>query len=321
MFLHCNGHVHTYSPNTYWMTSLFFEVICYWAVPIFIMLSGATLLKYREKYDTKTFFKKWFMKVLIPWVIWSLVMYVVYRKNFDLFNFGKEFIYCKIETIYWFFPLILYLYCLIPILSILTEKVEYRKLLKGIVIYLFIIKGLISPLCRIFDIKFPTILDYFANPSGYIIFLILGYLLSTSELSKKKRIVIYILGIGSALTRYLYTYFLSTKEGILNKDLFDYYSFISIFLSVAVFIFVKNINWEKILNKLHINPKILANISSCSFGVYLIHMLIKSKATKFLGLNTYSIWYRTLGAIMLYIVCVLIVYFLKKIPMLKKTVP
>ena len=137
-------------------------------------------------------------------------------------------------------------------------------------------------------------------------------MLFRSELSKKKRIVIYILGIGSALTRYLYTYFLSTKEGILNKDLFDYYSFISIFLSVAVFIFVKNINWEKILNKLHINPKILANISSCSFGVYLIHMLIKSKATKFLGLNTYSIWYRTLGAIMLYNLCVLIVYFLKK---------
>lgn len=56
--LHCNGIVHNFSTNykRAWMTSLIVECICYWAVPIFLMLSGATLMKYREKYNTKTFF-------------------------------------------------------------------------------------------------------------------------------------------------------------------------------------------------------------------------------------------------------------------------
>ena len=117
-----NGIVHTYSTSRAWKTALIFEVVCYWAVPIFIMLSGATLLKYRERYDTKTFFKKRFVKVLIPWIIWSLVLYIIRNKNLNLIQFIKDFSYCRIESIYWFFPLILFLYCLIPVLSIFTEK-------------------------------------------------------------------------------------------------------------------------------------------------------------------------------------------------------
>ena len=77
VFLHMNGIVHEYSEIRAWKTALIFEVICYWAVPVFIMLSGATLFRYRERYNTKEFFKKRFTKVLIPWIIWSLVIYII----------------------------------------------------------------------------------------------------------------------------------------------------------------------------------------------------------------------------------------------------
>ena len=53
VFIHSNGIVHTYSSSRAWKTALIFEVVGYWAVPIFIMLSGATLFKYRERYTTK----------------------------------------------------------------------------------------------------------------------------------------------------------------------------------------------------------------------------------------------------------------------------
>lgn len=71
--LHCNGIVHNFSTkySTAWATSLIVECVCYWAVPIFLMLSGANLIKYREKYDTKTFFKKRFSKVLVPFLFWA----------------------------------------------------------------------------------------------------------------------------------------------------------------------------------------------------------------------------------------------------------
>ena len=66
--LHCNGIVHTFSTGRWWKTSLIAEVVFYFAVPIFIMLSGANLMDYRKKYDTKTFFKKRINRVVIPMI-------------------------------------------------------------------------------------------------------------------------------------------------------------------------------------------------------------------------------------------------------------
>lgn len=318
VFLHMNGIVHIYSNSRAWKTALVFEVICYWAVPVFIMLSGATLLKYRERYDTKTFFKKRFIKILIPWIIWSFVIYVNNNKNINIVQFVKDFCYCRIEAIYWFFPLILYLYCLIPILSLILKE---RKLLWGIVIFIFIFSGIINPLCKIMNVSFPTIFNYCLETNSSIMFLILGYLLSTTEFSKKQKEIIYLLGIMSIIIRYGYTYYFSINKDMLNRDLFDYCSFISVFLAVSVFVFIKNINWDSVLKKMHIKTGYLVKISSCSFGIYLIHIIVKNNVTNLFNLNVYSIWYRTVGAVFLYIICLLITYIIKKIPILKKIMP
>ena len=321
VLIHMNGIVHSFRPTIDWKTALIFEVICFWAVPIFIMLSGATLLKYRERYNTKTFFKKRFVKVLIPWIIWSFITYVFHNKNINLIQFGNDFLYQRIENIYWFFPLILYLYCLIPIISIFTEKKEYRGILKGIVIFLFIFKSVLTPIYSIIHKSIPSIFNYCLEANGYIMFLILGYLLSTTDISKKKRIIIYILGVLSAIIRYFYTYHFSMKQGTVNKDLFDYTSALSVFLSLSVFLFIKNIKWEKVLNKFNITPNFLATISSCSFGVYLMHLLVKNTLTDLFNLNPLNIIYRTIGAICLYVICVIIVLGIKKIPIVKNIVP
>ena len=49
VFLHHNGIVHNFSNTRAWRESLIVECGFYWAVPIFLMLSGATLLNYRSK--------------------------------------------------------------------------------------------------------------------------------------------------------------------------------------------------------------------------------------------------------------------------------
>ena len=54
--LHQNGIVHWYDIHTApFKQSLIFEVGFFWAVPIFFMLSGATLFDYRSRYSTKEF--------------------------------------------------------------------------------------------------------------------------------------------------------------------------------------------------------------------------------------------------------------------------
>mgnify|MGYP000156850345 FL=1 len=41
VYMHSNGIVHTYSDTSAWRQSMFVESVCYWAVPVFFMLSGA----------------------------------------------------------------------------------------------------------------------------------------------------------------------------------------------------------------------------------------------------------------------------------------
>ena len=71
--LHHNGLVHTYKPGPGWVQALVIECLFYCSVPIFMLLSGANLLGYKERYDTKTFLKKRVIRVVVPWLFWSAV--------------------------------------------------------------------------------------------------------------------------------------------------------------------------------------------------------------------------------------------------------
>lgn len=204
--LHCNGIVHNFSTNykRAWTTSLIVECICYWAVPIFLMLSGATLMKYREKYNTKTFFKKRLLKVMIPLLFWAIIMIIWKYKIGQLITYNTS-------------------------LSIQLGQ--------------------------------------------YLIFVLLGYLLSTQNIKKKYRIISYILGILSVLFRYFMTYYWTTSNNTLNKTLFGYAQFHSVLLACAVFIFIKQIDFKNLIKSDKIK-RCISNIASCSFGIYLIHKIV-----------------------------------------------
>lgn len=324
IFLHCNGIVHTYSTMRAWKTSLIIEVICFWAVPVFLMLTGATLMKYRYKYDTKTFFKKRVLKIGIPFIFWAVIM-IIWKSEINNLNIEEWSIknilnivfYNKEESTYYFMFVIIGIYLTLPILSILSEK-KYRKILWYLVTVMFITKSFLPVILKFCGITYNSYLSILFD--GYIIFVILGYLLSTMEIKKKQRIIIYILGIISCIFRYSVTYYLSTKDQKINKLLFEYTQFHSVLLAVAVFVFIKNINWNKIIKKEKIK-NILAKVSGCSFGIYLMHKIIIHYELLLLGLNNYSIEWRIGGAILTYFICLLLVLILKKIPILRRIVP
>lgn len=324
IWLHCNGMVHKYIPITAWKTSLIVEVIAYWAVPVFFMLTGATLMDYRKKYDTKTFFLKRIKKTVIPFFLWSVLIFIwkyfTHRIEIENISFRaimNILILNQQENIYWFFWAIFSVYLSIPVLSLLTEE-KNRKVLWYIVIVSAIFNSipLFSNITKISHNK------YFNFPvaSGYIMYVVLGYLIATQKINKGKRYLIYSLGIFSAILRYVVTYYLSVRDGSTNKLLFEYLYFTALFLALAVFVFIKNINFDKII-KSEKTAKIISRISSCSFGIYLMHRVIMTYEIKFLNVYTYSWQWRTIGAIATYLICLAIVYIIKKIPILNKIVP
>jgi len=324
IWLHCNGMVHNYSTSRAWATSLVVETIAYWAVPVFFMLTGATLMDYRKKYNTKTFFKKRVLKTVIPFFIWSIIIIIwkystnrLIIDNFSLRTIWNIIISNKQETIYWFFWSLFSVYISMPVLSLLTEE-KHRKTLWYAAIVAIVFNN-IPLISQIIKIQWNNTFN-FSVVTGYVGYVILGYLISTQNLNKSKRYIIYAMGIIAVLIRYLGTLYLSRRDGVVNKLFFNYLYFTAVFLALAIFVIVKNINIKKFI-KTEKMVSFLSKISSCSFGIYLIHIIVMTYEIKIFNINTTSWQWRTIGAICTYFVCLGIVYLIKKIPIIKKLVP
>lgn len=125
--LHCNGCFWKFSYQPYWKTSVIIECLFYFAVPCFFMITGATLLDYRYKYDTKTYFVKRLKKVVIPFLFWSLVWILASKgyRNSSFLQIVESIINTKALHVYWFFIPLFSIYLAIPVLSLI--EISSRK--------------------------------------------------------------------------------------------------------------------------------------------------------------------------------------------------
>ena len=325
LIMHHNGIVHGYTNSSTWYTSLIFECIFYFAVPLFIMISGAMLMPYREKYSTKTFFKKRALKVFIPaifWITFMLIWRVFIVKTMTIDDWSPKNILnivfaSKEETTYYYLFLIMGVYLTVPVLSRLA-KLEYRKTLWYLVGVFFIFNAIVPNFLKFLGVTYNTDLSLMIGQ--WSMYVVLGYLLSTQEISKKYRVILYILGILAIVYRYATTAILSSQTGKLVNTTWGYSQFHTILLSSAVFVFIKNMNFEWIEKRKKL-VKTLGVFAGCSFGVYLLHKIVMYYEVHILGINTLSIWWRTAGFIMTYGISLGIILILKRMPAIKKIVP
>ena len=319
--MHCNGIVHGNINTRAWATSLIVDCICYFAVPLFIMISGANLMKYREKYDTKTFFKKRFMKVLIPFIFWAVFMFIwkIYiLKSLELHSFKEvlnAFFANKEESTYYFVWNIIGIYLTMPLLSLLAKK-ENNKSLWFVVLLYFIFNAFIPNILSLVGINYNT--NASVQFAGYVIFAILGYLLSNEDIKKKYKIIIIISAVLGLIYRYSTTFILSKEAGYVVKTTWGYTSWHAILLTSAVFIIVKDINFNNLSNKVKTK---LAEIAGCSYAIFLIHQIVMYYEKSLLNINSASWHWRTIGVITTYLIALGITLLLKKIPVIKDIVP
>ncbi len=322
VFLHCNNMVFTYAPGKNWAFSLGIEVVFYWAVPIFIMISGANLMKYRDRYDTKTFFKKRLAKTFLPFIIWSIALYVLRfgfehpSQAFGLGEFFTLFFSNGIEGVYWFFFPLFALYLAMPALSLLASH-------KNVLVYLaatsFVLISVIEPICKMFELPWSNSITQPMVPY-FVLYAILGYLCSTHDFTKRQRYSLYSLGIAALFVRYGFVFITSNNTGMSTVPVyFGYQSFAGVLPAVALFVLFRYITWPKFIFK---HSKAIAKIAGCSFGVYLTHRILIHDVLFFnLSIPQASIWLRTIAPIAIWVLCVAFTLTIKKIPVLKRLVP
>lgn len=312
--MHCNGIVHIFDGSAVWAQSMVIETLAYWAVPVFFMLSGATMMDYRERYSTREYFKRRWRKVGTPFLFWTMAIGIIKYACGDLEWRGirglvEQILNCQLEPVYWFFVPLFMIYLCMPVLAALHTE---RKTLWYLVIMGAIFEGILPFLHNWQKIAYNSDLG-FPMMGGYILYPILGYLIHTTEIPIKYRRCIYAMGILGAAVRYAYTCWASFREGALNQLTWGYLNWPSLMLSVAVFVFVKYMSKKEYI---HIDrlQKNISKLAQASFGIYLIHILIMNTIVDTFSVNVYEAWWRFLGAFIVYGLSLIVVSVIQRIP-------
>ena len=328
--LHVNGAVHTFAKTRNWVSCMFIEALFYFAVPVFFMLTGATLMNYRKRYDTGAFFKKRIFKTFVPFMIWSIIgicWSIFYTKGMKISDintpakFISAVINCKGMGIYWFFPALFSVYLTIPLFSLVDENKRIGK--KGIFTYLilvYIVLNVLLPfVCRLTGIQWNSALNA-VSCGGYVVWFLIGYLLANTDINKKFRILIYILGLLGFFMYFYLTVQNSFKTGKFDKTYAGYMNIPAMLMGTAVFVFFKYGKWN-FIDKHEKAVRFVRNLSSASFGVYLIHYYLKDFSIRHFGIDPRNTLYRIVGTFIIYGLSVIIVRVIQKIPVIRKMVP
>lgn len=309
--MHENGVVHHYSPESYWWQALIVEVVCYWAVPVFFMLSGATLMRYRERYGTREFFTHRLRRAVIPYLIWSLIWVVimyVFGKDTDLspLHIVDGIVHNEYQPVYWFFLPLFGMYLLMPALSLLSG---YRKTLVYLAGLLFVVTGVIDPVLIWLDVKpVGCMQNAMAGPVMYVI---LGYLIVGKRFSVWQVGALCVLTVACWCLRYFVTLTQSQAIGEMYHGMTNIYYFIAVIPAVTVFVLVRDYFPRRLSPR---TAKTLTVLSACSLGVYLFHMVILYSMPHVLHISDDSLLFRVGLIPVTYLICVGVVYVVKRVP-------
>lgn len=300
VMLHCNG-IFWGGPalgHRTWYSANFIETFFYWAVPIFFMISGVTLMDYRKRMDTKTYFIHRARKTVMPYLIWTLIaiVYLVLKNRnpgvLTIRGYIENLLSPSAMPIYWFFPPLFGVYFPIPVLSAIGPRHEVFRY----VVLCGLVGTAIAPLALSlggFSMNWSLVP---IAASGYTLYAVVGYELAHAQFTSKQRAGIYILGIVGFLMQLIGVQLLSTPDEV--SRVFKGYLNLPAFLqSIAVFVFVKQCVGT------HHNEcleKMVRHLSSTTFGVYLIHYYFVRDIPGILNISTRSMAWRTLGALCIF---------------------
>lgn len=322
VMLHSNMAFWAYREGGSWALNNIIECLFYFAVPVFFMITGATLFDYQDRYDTKTFFRHRFSKVLIPFVVWSLFglfFYSVLRGfHFSLnpVDIWNDFFQTKYVGIFWFFIPLIGIYLATPLFAAIDKKKKINTL--KYVAVLGVILNVVVPFVMLL-IKYYTGTELAWRFSldmlgGYLIYPVIGYLLHNVTLEKKQRIIIYVLAVCGLLVHIIGTYCLSRNDGMIVEVFKEYRNLPCLLYSVGIFVLIKSVAESKFMKKFE---KFVNVLSKYTFAIYLTHSFILAYMVDFLknfNIEITSVVFVPIAFVLTVPLCVAITWMVRKIP-------
>ena len=301
-----------------WDAFNFYESLTRFTVPVFVMISGSLFLNNRIDIEIENLYKKNVLRLMKAYLGWGFV-YAAYL-HIGNWTGAKNFIIDVINGYYhmWFIPMMVGLYMLVPILRKITadQKVMQYFIIISVFWGFLVPTALKFPIISKFTYFYENMNMYFQL--GYILFFVLGYYLLEKDFGGITKYIEIGGAIGVILIDII-SKFLSVRAG----SAVGYYGndTVPVLLSsIAVFVGAKHICGRKA-----IEDKWKRRIYKCaaySLGIYLVHplwILILKNA----GINTLicnPLLSVPMISINVYVLSVITVWVIKKVPVLKQLI-
>ncbi|HZY35981.1 MAG TPA: acyltransferase family protein, partial [Mucilaginibacter sp.] len=188
-------------PMADWWQADLLNALVRFAVPVFVMITGALLLP--REYEIGDFLKKRLTRVVIPFLFWSLV-YVWYSWYNEEITFGND-AWANIRQVLhllkygssyhlWYVYMLIGLYFFIPVIGKFVRNASEKAILYFLIVW-FAVMLITQPYLSRYN---PSIdMHYFAGYAGY---LVLGHYLALKEFNVKNlrrwMILVFVLSIA-----------------------------------------------------------------------------------------------------------------------------
>lgn len=268
-------------------------------VPLFVMITGALLLPIKG--ETSLFYKKRIPRVLWPFIIWS-ILYNIFPWITGLMGLprtvvtdfvayaGEEHMrqsltvalkyiaeipvnFSLMDVHMWYIYTLIGLYLYLPIFSAWVEKASEKAKLWFLVAwgaasllpyYCYFVDQYLWGTCAW---NAYGMLYMFAGFNGY---LLLGHYLRNHECSLNKTLLwgipMFFIGFGITFFGYRYMTAIPDFTDKMSELFFTYCSLNVIMMTIPCFMIAQKIRFNSSVIK-----KLLANLTVCGFGVYMIH--------------------------------------------------
>ena len=249
-----------------WMTANIYDSIARVSVPLFVMVSGVFLLSpSKVEEPIKVFFKKRFLRVGIPFFIWSAV-YFAWSYFVLHITLTSGFIIQGLLTEpyfhFWFIYMLIGLYLFTPLLRVLVAQAKKSTVTYMAVLAIF--GSSVLPLGSLISgYSFSSALFF---PSGWIGYYLLGYLLKDAQPHSPLPIAGFAAGTSATI---IGTCLLSITAGHLDQFFYLYTSLPVAVASISAFLLLKRVQ----LKSSSIN-RVLVAIGGITLSIYMLHPLI-----------------------------------------------
>jgi surface polysaccharide O-acyltransferase-like enzyme len=312
-------------PESHWFIANIYGGIARICVPLFFMIGGYLLLPRSESLGT--FYRKRMPKVVIPFIVWSLIYLGWYCGNHPGICSApliQNMLFVQ-GTYYhlWFMYSLIGIYLILPVLRLLVRPEVDQKILWYFIGLWLIFQSVLNFANYFGDIKI-GISAPLAN--GFVGFFIFGYLLGPWTLSRFTVILAAATWILATLATILGTYFLTRSSGKFETYFYGFTTPNVIAASAAAFLLIKSIS-EWTLLAVPSARELSRRIAACAFGIYIIHVIIIEVLANWIpGIHLDTlignpIWSIPLVSIVVFAISFFIVAILQKIPVLNRIVP